>query len=167
LSNLSSGLVAKFGFGEYSGTAKGFRAGSGCYTCFAGSPFMHCLGTEIYFCTTKPARIIWTYFVRKMFHGCIIFTFLVVVNRLFVGIAVYLLAIPESFHGRGALSFITFHLYYYFSLSSLHGFISVLYHNSISSPVFLHFILSWSFPCFSYLKFLLSFIRIKSKFEDI
>jgi len=42
------GLVAKLCFGEYLGTAKGFRAGSVCYTCVAGSLFTHCYGTEIY-----------------------------------------------------------------------------------------------------------------------
>jgi hypothetical protein len=48
-SKLLLGLVAKFCFGEYSGAVKGFRAGSVCYTCVAGSPFMCCLGTEIFF----------------------------------------------------------------------------------------------------------------------
>jgi len=78
LPELGLGLVAKLGFGEHSGAEKGFRAGSVCYTCVAGSPVMYCYGREIYFfCTMKPARSIWTYFVSKMFHYCIIFNFVV------------------------------------------------------------------------------------------
>ena len=42
------GLVAKFCFGEYSGAAKVFRAAYGYYNCVACSPFMYCLGTDIY-----------------------------------------------------------------------------------------------------------------------
>jgi hypothetical protein len=41
-SNLGLGLVAKLCFGEHSGTAKGFRAASVCYSCVAGCPFMYC-----------------------------------------------------------------------------------------------------------------------------
>jgi hypothetical protein len=51
-----------------------------------------------------------------------------------------------------------FHLYYYFFLSSFHGFISVLQHISVSSPLFLHFILSLSLPC-SFLFEVSSFFR--------
>ena len=70
------GLVAKLCFGEYSGATKRFRADSVCCICVPGSPFIYCYGTEIYFfCTTKQARSIWTYFVSKMFHDCIIFNF--------------------------------------------------------------------------------------------
>jgi hypothetical protein len=48
LVKITLGLVAKFCFGEYSGADKGLCAGSACYSCVSGSPFMHCLGTEIY-----------------------------------------------------------------------------------------------------------------------
>jgi hypothetical protein len=72
------GLVGKFGFGEYLGVAKGFCAGSMCYTCVAGSPFLYCLGTEIFiYCTTKPAQSTGTYFVSKIFYDCIIFNIVV------------------------------------------------------------------------------------------
>ena len=44
----------------------------------AGSPFMYCLGTEIFlFGTTKPARSRWTYYASKMFHDNIIFNIVV------------------------------------------------------------------------------------------
>ena len=44
------------------------------YTCVAGSPFMYCLGTEIYFFgSTKPTRNTWTYFVSEIFHDGTIF----------------------------------------------------------------------------------------------
>jgi len=59
----------------------------------------------------------------------------------------YLLALLESFQEWGALSFINFHLYYYFFPSSFHDFIFVLHHISVSSPVFLHVIVSLSLPC--------------------
>jgi len=77
-SKLRLGLAAKFFSGESSGDAKGFRAGSVCYTGVTGSPSFYCLGTDIYiyiciYITMKPARSIWTYFVSKMFHDCIIF----------------------------------------------------------------------------------------------
>jgi len=49
LSKLSLGLLAKFCLDEYSGAVKGFCTGSVCYACVAGSPFMYCLGIEIYF----------------------------------------------------------------------------------------------------------------------
>ena len=45
-----------------------------CYIVLLVSPFMYCLGTEIYFFVSKkPTRSTWTYFVSKMFHDCIIF----------------------------------------------------------------------------------------------
>jgi hypothetical protein len=77
-SKLRLGLVAKFGFGEYSGAAKGFCAGSVCYSCVAGSPFTYRLGTETCtYCTMKPARSIGTYFVSKICYDCIIFNIVV------------------------------------------------------------------------------------------
>jgi hypothetical protein len=47
-SKLRLELVTKFCSGEYSGAAKGFRNGSVCCTCVAGSRSMYCLGTDIY-----------------------------------------------------------------------------------------------------------------------
>ena len=47
------------------------------------------------FGNTKPARSIWTYFVSKMFHDCIIFNIFVLQIMLYVGIVLYLLALPE------------------------------------------------------------------------
>ena len=47
--------------------------------CVADSPFMYCLGREIFFLfgTTKPVQSIWTYFVITIFYDCIIFNIVI------------------------------------------------------------------------------------------
>jgi len=47
-SKLLLGLVAKFCFGVYSAADKGFRAGSVCYPCVVGRPFMYVWGGKRY-----------------------------------------------------------------------------------------------------------------------
>jgi hypothetical protein len=78
LQKFSLGLVAKFSFGVYSGEAKGFvQAMCVTFVCFRS---FHALLRErgIFFCcTTKPALGSWIYFVRKKFHNCVIFYFVI------------------------------------------------------------------------------------------
>ena len=75
--------------------------------------------------------------------------------------------VPHPPHGWGALSFTIFPSLVYFFPSSFHDFISVLHHISVSSPVFLHFILSLSLSCCFLFEVSSSFVRIKLKLEDI
>jgi hypothetical protein len=74
LKKFGLGLVAKFSLGVYSGEAKGFHVLHMCALVLScvikGHGYIVC-------CTSKPALSSLIYFVRKNFHNCVIFYFVV------------------------------------------------------------------------------------------